>query len=166
MKAVNIELTQYDSALAQKEQLVVINKIDLPGVRAEVDRIKADFAEAGIKVLFASAATGEGVKGLMAEAMGVLSQLTRKEAEGQPPLKVFRPRPRTARPAVHKEGDTFVVAAPGLDRLITREAETGSGVPRQLRQQFDRRGITKALIRAGIKTGDRVRCGEREWEWA
>jgi Obg family GTPase CgtA-like protein len=31
--------------------------------------------------------------------------------------------------------------------------------------QLARMGITKALEKAGIKPGDKVRCGEYEWEW-
>ena len=26
-------------------------------------------------------------------------------------------------------------------------------------------GVTKALERAGVKPGDKVRCGNFEWEW-
>jgi Obg family GTPase CgtA-like protein len=35
----------------------------------------------------------------------------------------------------------------------------------QLNYQFKRLGIDKALEKAGVKTGDKVRCGELTWEW-
>ncbi|GAH87405.1 unnamed protein product, partial [marine sediment metagenome] len=35
----------------------------------------------------------------------------------------------------------------------------------QLKRQLARLGVSKALERAGIKPGDRVRCGNLEWDW-
>jgi GTP-binding protein len=63
---------------------------------------------------------------------------------------------------VRKEGDTFVVTAPGLRRIFARTEMTS---PRQFSRQLARLGVTKALERAGVKPGDRVRCGNLEWEW-
>ncbi len=165
MLKVNAELSLYDSALARKEQLVAVNKIDLPEVRARQTGIEDDFAASGVRVYFISAATKEGVSQLMAETMGRLSQITRQETVGETPRKVFRPQPRVTAPEVHKEGDTFVVTSPELERLVARMTDTTSGVRWQLKRQLQRLGITKTLARAGVKPGDRVRCGNFEWEW-
>ena len=35
----------------------------------------------------------------------------------------------------------------------------------QLNRQLARMGIKKALEKAGVKPGDKVRCGNLEWEW-
>ena len=35
----------------------------------------------------------------------------------------------------------------------------------QLRRYLARLGVGKALEKAGVKPGDRVRCGNLEWEW-
>ena len=57
MVRVSTELSLFDSALAQKPQLVVVNKIDLPQVRTRLAEMKDDFDKAGITVHFVSAAT-------------------------------------------------------------------------------------------------------------
>jgi len=90
MARVNTELSLFDSALAQKPQLVVVNKIDLPEVRAHLDEIRDSFA--GTKVLFVSAATGEGIPELMAETMNMLQSVPKPEAGKI--KKVFHPKPR------------------------------------------------------------------------
>lgn len=92
MAQVNTELSLFDSALAQKPQLVVVNKIDLPQVKARLAEIGESFAAAGSKALFVSAATGEGVPELMAETMKILQSAPKPEAGKR--KKVFRPQPR------------------------------------------------------------------------
>jgi len=164
MRHVNDEVKLYDSALAQKLQLVVVNKIDLPQVRTRLAQLKEDFGNAGTIPFFISAATGEGVSELMAETMKVLAQVKTEVGAGIP-KKVFRPQPKATGARVHKEGDTFVVEAPELERIVARADETSLGVHQQLRRQLARRGVSKALEKAGIKPGDRVRCGNLEWEW-
>jgi len=168
MIKVNTELILYDSALAQKPQLVAVNKIDLPEVRARLAEIKEAFSQASIKPLFISAATGEGVAELMTDTGKMLAQLIppqREEGE-EPPMKVFRPQPRDKGISVHKEGDIFVVVAPELERIIAG-ADTGSPeVRQQISRQIARREVRQALEKAGIKTGDKVHLGNLEWEWA
>ncbi len=165
MAQVNTELSLFDSALAQKSQLVVVNKIDLPQVRTRLAELRESFTSAGSKALFVSAATGEGIPELMAETMNMLQSAAGTEAGGKILRKVFHPQPRGVTLRVHKEGDTFVVTAPELERLVTRTGVVSYGVRRELRRQFARLGVSKALERAGVKPGDRVRCGNFEWEW-
>jgi len=166
MIQVNAELSLFDSDLAQKPQVVVVNKIDLPQVQARLAEIKDAFSSAGTTPLFVSAAAGEGVAGLMAETMKVLHSVTvERESEERIPVKVFRPQPKGKSPKVYKEGNTFVVVAPELERIVARTDETSSGVRWQLSRQLGKLGISKALERAGVKPGDRVRCGDLEWDW-
>ena len=66
---INNELNRYDAALAQKPQIVVVTKIDIPEVREQADRIKAHFEACGYPTFMISAVTGEGVRELV-EAVG------------------------------------------------------------------------------------------------
>lgn len=166
MVHVNAELSLFDSALARKPQLVAVNKIDLPQVQARLAEIKDAFISAGIVPHFVSAATGRGVPELMTEAMKVLRQVPDKVEAGQKtPAKVFRPGPRNIRASVHKEGDTFVVVAPEIERILAGSDIAGSEVRWQLERQLTKSGVNKALLKAGVKPGDKVRCGNLEWEW-
>lgn len=166
MIRVNTELSLFDSALAQKPQLVVVNKVDLPQVQSRLADIKDAFTNAGTPVLFISAANGEGVAELVSEAMKMLSQVAAKvEAGKKIPKMVFRPQPKGAGASVHKEGDAFVVVASGMERIVARVDMTDPEVRWQLQRQLTRLGVSKALERAGVKPGDKVRCGNFEWEW-
>ncbi|MFC1903190.1 Obg family GTPase CgtA, partial [Chloroflexota bacterium] len=149
--------------LAQKPQLVTVNKIDLPEVQARLSEIEDAVTDVGTTPYFISAVTEEGIKELMAEAMKLLDIVADEAKAGeQLPKKIFRPQPRGAAPNVHKEGDTFVVESPELERLVGRIDGSGSGV---LGGYLRRLGLSKALQRSGVKPGDKVRCGNLEWEW-
>ena len=166
MVKVNAELGLFDSALAQKLQLVVVNKIDLPLVKARLAEIKDAFSSVGIPVLFISAAKGEGVADLMAEAVRMLIQVAvGVDMGGKVPQAVFRPQPRDVSFGVHKEGDSFIVVTPKLERIIARVDMTSPEVCRQFQRQLVRLGVKKALEKAGVQPGDKVRCGNFEWDW-
>jgi GTP-binding protein len=160
-----MELRLFDSGLAGKRQVIAVNKIDMPEVRARIDDIRRAFAEAGETALFISAATGEGVAELMAETASTVQQLARDAAAAsQGPGKVFRPQPRM-RTEVHKEGDVFVINSSEIQRIVARVDIKDPEVLRQLRGRMERIGIGRMLVKMGIKRGERVRCGESEWEW-
>jgi len=163
MTRVNTELGLYDATLARKPQLVVVNKIDLPEVRARLGEMVDMFRSIGIEPMAVSAVTGEGVTELMARAHDVLKQVG--DINSEPPAKVFRPGPRGRRVVVSKDGDTFVIQAVALERLIARSDIADSAVRWQLNQQLERLGINRALKKSGAVPGDKVRCGEMEWEW-
>ncbi len=166
MARVNTELSLFDSALAQKPQLTVVNKVDLPQVRTRLAEMKDSFSRAGNTVLFASAATGEGVAEIMTEAMKMLARVAAKVKTGEKvPRQIFRPQPREVGASVRKEGDTFVVEAPELERIVARVDMTSPEVRWQLQRQLIRLGVSKALEKAGVEPGDKVRCGNFQWEW-
>jgi GTP-binding protein len=93
-RAINTELAQYDPALAEKRQLVVLNKIDLPEARQALAKVKAALAEAERPVIAISALTGEGIPDLLRLVLEVLEEERGKAAwpEGEA-YRVFRPQP-------------------------------------------------------------------------
>jgi GTP-binding protein len=64
-EAINRELRLYDPELAKRPQIVVLNKIDVPEVRARRARIAAPFKRRGLALHAVSAVTGEGVPELL-----------------------------------------------------------------------------------------------------
>jgi GTP-binding protein len=166
MARVNAELSLFDPALALKPQLVVVNKIDLPHVQARLSEIKKAFSDAGTPVFFISAETGEGVSELIIKVAKMLSQVGKEvRVTDEAPVTVFRPQPRSPGAIVNREGEVFIVISPEFERIITRVDITSPEVRRQLRGPLARLGISRALKKAGIKPGDKVRCGNFEWEW-
>ncbi|MBI1877979.1 MAG: GTPase ObgE, partial [Chloroflexi bacterium] len=63
---INEELHLFSSKLAEKPQLVVLNKIDLPDAQAHWPVVQARAKELGLEALQISAVTGQGVPALVA----------------------------------------------------------------------------------------------------
>jgi len=72
-EALNRELRLYDPRLAERPQIVALNKIDVPEVRRKLKTLAAPFKRRGLKLLPVSAATGEGVPQLLEAAWRILS---------------------------------------------------------------------------------------------
>lgn len=61
LEIINNELTQYDPALGEREQIVVLNKIDVPEAAELAAEVRPSLEEKGLEVFAISAVTGEGV---------------------------------------------------------------------------------------------------------
>ncbi|MFH1381675.1 MAG: GTPase ObgE [Chloroflexota bacterium] len=164
MIKVNGELSLFDPLLGARSQLVVVNKIDLPEVQARLPEIREAFNQVGTRVFFASAVTREGMVEVLAEAKKRLQPMaTGKETAVAVPVKVFRPRPQPNL-SIRKEDGTFIVVSPELERIVARVDMAGPEVRRQVNRQLMKLA-GKTLERAGIRPGDKIRCGSFEWEW-
>jgi GTP-binding protein len=161
MEVVNTELRRYNPILLQKPKIVVVSKVDLPEVKIRLKVLKVKFASAGITPCFISPETGEGVSRLMAEVVKVLGMAVPRAGDAIF-KKVFHPKPKR-KVSVKNVNGIFVVEALQLERMIVRE-DLG-GVNEQLRRLLLRLGVAEVLKKAGIKAGDRVRCGKLEFTW-
>jgi GTP-binding protein len=63
--ALNHELACFNPQLAQRPQIVVATKVDLPNVRQRLPEVQQCFATHGHEILPISAATGEGLEALL-----------------------------------------------------------------------------------------------------
>lgn len=71
-RTINAELRHYQGDLAEKVQIVVLNKMDLPEARQAVAPFKAALGDHGLLAI--SAATGEGVAALVQEIQKTLAE--------------------------------------------------------------------------------------------
>ena len=71
-QAINKELGSFSPALLEKLQLVAFNKIDLPDAKSRLKKAVDLFKRKGIKIFPVSAATGEGLPGLLDEIIRLL----------------------------------------------------------------------------------------------
>lgn len=95
MNRLNEELRLYRLSLAQKPQLVAVNKIDLPEVQARLPQIQQVFGSLGLRVFFISAATKQGLPELISTVAELVDVVTAEEAVSEAPLAIFRPQPKT-----------------------------------------------------------------------
>jgi GTP-binding protein len=79
--ALRKELTLYDAKLADRAEILVVNKIDLPATRKRFAALKRIFAGRGCKLYGISAATGEGLPEVLELAWKALIQARQQEKD-------------------------------------------------------------------------------------
>lgn len=97
MDKLNRELSLYKPELAEKPQIVAVNKVDLPKVQARLPEIKGLFESRGVRIFVISGITGQGVKELMSEIADTLDKVGVGKIEVEPAPVVFRPKPKNKR---------------------------------------------------------------------
>ncbi len=81
---INAELAAFDPALAERPQVVAMSKADLPDVREAWKQAKRRFARRGVELHLVSAATGEGVREVLAALYARLAPLSTAAASSEP----------------------------------------------------------------------------------
>lgn len=161
---INHELANYGE-LAERPQIVVCNKSDLPDSEENVARLKAHLAELGLDypVFVVSAPTHQGFDALLDKTGDMLEAL--------PPIVHFEEevsyddsvKPGTFE--VVRDGAVFEVVGSSMQRLIDSvnfdDEESMSWFHRTLRKW----GVIDALRKAGAQEGDTVRIIDMEFDF-
>ncbi|MBI4338157.1 MAG: GTPase ObgE [Chloroflexi bacterium] len=161
----NQEVALYGKDLASKPQVVAVNKVDLPEVQARLPELRAALEPIAGTVFAISAATGEGVEGLLAKVAGLLATLRRAAPlpPGQP-VVLQRPRPQR-RAAIERQGEVFLLKWPRAERIAELLKAGDAWAVMQFRQELARMGAARALERAGAVPGSKVVVGNVKLEW-
>ncbi len=78
--ALRRELALYDAKMAARDEIVVLNKVDLPATRKRLPTIKKLFSRRGLKLHGISAATGEGLPEVLEAAWKALAKARQKQS--------------------------------------------------------------------------------------
>ncbi|MGC9348666.1 MAG: GTPase ObgE [Anaerolineae bacterium] len=165
-EAINAELEAFGHGLMDKPQLVVINKVDVPGVRDLMPEFEAAFAERGYdEVMAISALTHENTRELMGRVYQMVQEAPEPELE--------RPTPVVIRPDLEAEDFTIFRAGPGIwrvrgdkiERAVSRTRTEYHEALLRLHSYLEREGVIEALRAAGVQEGDTVRIADFEFDW-
>ena len=162
---VNRELGLFNHELADKPQVLVVNKVDMMSAdrRREVEDI---LKLLGVPFFFISAITGEGVEHLVEETLRMVDALPQPmSATASATTPTIRPEPARHRPRVWRDEDAYVVDSPRANRLLVLANLKDRRVQVQLWRELKRMGLAAELEKAGVQTGDTVRMGKVEMEW-
>ena len=160
--AINRELAAFGHGLAQKPQLVALNKVDMPQVRARWPQIRAALEAQGYPAMAISALAREGTRELLYRAAHMLAELPEEVPARE--LPVFRPDDDEAF-TIERDDDGWWVRGVRVERLAAMTVWNLDEAVRRFQRTLERMGITAALEEAGVQPGDTVRIGERELVW-
>lgn len=162
---VRSELEAYKDEVAAKPEIVVANKLDLPGARDGLMQLRRALPDR--TVVGVSTITNEGVPELLEAVTNVLAQLPKPDEPVTDQVRVYRLAPE------EDEGFTVEATQAGVyrvrgkrvERLVAMTDLNSEEGTDHLQKQLDRLGVFEALEKAGVQIGDTVSIGEWETEW-
>ncbi|MCX6027766.1 MAG: GTPase ObgE [Chloroflexi bacterium] len=180
-EAINQELELFDPALAAKPQIVVLNKMDLPDVRALWPELARELRARGVaEPLAISAATGDGVNDVLRRAVTVLAELPMSaslletEKLGYAARPDFVTQPKPSAPEVEDKSFTVERDRDGawhvhgayIEKIVKMTRWEYYDAVMRFQRILQALGITEALQSRGVHEGDTVRIGPMELEWS
>ncbi|MEZ4666671.1 MAG: Obg family GTPase CgtA [Anaerolineae bacterium] len=164
---INSELALYDENLADKSQIIVFNKMDLPEAQEKWAKIGRWFGARGIKPLAISALTRENVKGLIQHMFEMVQSLP------ESPLVPDSQMPTYDLP-IEEEIFNIVREGTGIYRVVGKRIERAAAMTHwdyddaimRFQDILETLGVSTALEQAGVQVGDTVHIGDFELEWS
>lgn len=161
---INQELALFSPKLAEKPQIVVLNKIDLPDAENHWPAIRARAQELGLPAYKISAVTGEGVSKLIGYLFERLPEIPR-EPLYEEEVPVFTLDQDENYFEVEKLPNGWRVTGPRVERLAQQTYWDSDEAIMRAYRVLERIGVHEALREAGVEPGDTVFLHDVELEW-
>ena len=164
---INRELSEYSAKLKEKEQIIALNKTDLIFDKSELDGIKNRFKEKGYAVFEISAATGKGVKELLAYAGERLSDIPEEELYGAEDMYREEFDLKEEKPFDIFVADDGIPTVTGvfIKKLMANTNPTDYESMQYFQRALKAKGVIDALSDMGVKEGDTVRLEDMEFDF-
>lgn len=163
---INEELKKYSEKLSTRKQVIVANKIDVMQDDSLYNQVEEMAKEKQIEIFKISAATGEGVKELIATISKLLKELPKEETiEATEERVVYTLKDDKEEFEVEVIDGEYIVSGPAVERLMGRVNIQDNESMHYFQKQLNQLGIEAKLKEKGIKEGDSVKILEWEFEW-
>jgi GTPase len=161
---INSELALFDPNLAKKPQVVAVNKIDIPDVRARWPELEAKLKQKGFLPHAISAVSGENVRTLIYKAIELLANSPLPEPVDSVP--VYRAESDPSHFIIKQIPEGWRVSGDAIERAAEMTYWDNDASIRRFQRILEILKINEALRQAGVQEGDIVFIGEYELEWS
>lgn len=159
---INKELLEYNPALADKVQVIVLNKCDLPDSRQLIEEFTKQLPQTEIFLI--SAATGEGVNLLLDKLIGLLKQIPVESYHFEPETIELVPEDREI--VIERDDSAaFIVKNEALLKRILRFDLENDDSVRSFHKLLKHWKVYDSLKEAGAQEGDTVIIGDFEFDY-
>ncbi len=162
---INSELALFDPNLANKPQIVALNKIDQPEVQERLADIKKKFKKQKVEFMTISALARTNTREVLLKAAQELADLPGLE-DVPAPVPVYHPKEDAKDFVVTREDEThWRLSGAGIERAAAMTYWEHDGSVRRFQKIMETLGVDDALRKAGVKNGDTVAIGDFELDW-
>ncbi|MDQ0214566.1 GTP-binding protein [Oikeobacillus pervagus] len=167
---INNELKEYNLRLTERPQLIVANKMDIPGAEENLKDFKEKLPE-DVRIFPISAITKKGLRELLFAIADQLEKtaefpLSESEEEQVTERVLYKHEESTQEFIITRESDgTFVVSGEKIERLFKMTDFTRDETVKRFARQLRSMGVDEALRQRGARNGDTVKLLEYEFEF-
>lgn len=163
--AIRAELKNYSPQLAERPEIVVANKADLPGAEENLARFRAAYPEK--EVFLVSAAAHTGLDELRASMMKLLKTLPEEETIREDGVIEEWQMEDEELTFTVERGEDGILEANGslIEQIFARINPDEIDSMRHFHKLLKDMGIIRALEKAGAKDGDTVRLNGEEFDY-
>lgn len=164
---ISTELALYDEKLADRPEIVVVNKMDIAEVREYWELIKEQLEARGVKQPMAiSAITRENVPQLVQRVFEMISQIPETELDDGTGMPVYEIEDEAVKFEVDVEDGIYYVSGERIERAAAMTYWDYEEAVSRFQKTLETLGVSEALEKSGVKPGDTVFIGDFELEWS
>ncbi len=165
--AINDELRLHSEKLASLQQIVALNKVDMPDAAKIIEALKPELESRGLEVFEIAALTGEGLQPLLYRIVVKLDELPRELEEPADEVVRFTVTQSDDVWDAHKVADgEYEIEGRAVEMLVRRTDLTNEYAIRRMHRQLEKMGVIKWLRDQGVTEGDTVRIYGIEFEFS
>ncbi len=153
---INNELRLYSEKLAEKPQIVLANKADIPQFAENFEAFKAELEERGYRVFGLSAATRQGVREVLNYTLELLSTLPEDTDDDYEVFDLDELREQEEEMRIEIEDGVYIVTGARVRKIVGSTNFDDYESMQYFQRALIKCGAIKALKKAGIQEGDTV----------
>lgn len=165
---INDELKQYNLRLTERPQVIVANKMDIPGSEENLEKFKEQLEE-DLPIFPISAVTRQGLRDLLfkiADLLETTPEFPLEDQEDEETHILYKHEAQEIPFEISRDDDgAFVISGPQIEKMFKMTNFTRDESIRRFSRQMRGLGVDEALRERGAKNGDIVRLLEFEFEF-
>ncbi len=161
---INDELVKYSEKLAEKPQVIVANKMDIPSFDDNFEKFKAQMEDEGYTVFAISAATHRGIDEVINYTSRMLAELPRDEEDDYDYLDLDEVRNNDSI-EINVEDGIYIVEGMYVRKIVGSTNFDDYESLQYFQRALRKSGIIDMLEEKGIKEGDTVHMYGVEFDY-
>lgn len=162
---INKELESFNKKMMLKPQVIVANKMDVPGAKENLEEFKKKVKD--VEIFEVSAMNNEGMDNLLIHLADMLDNIEKlplyedEEIESHVFYKFEREQPFT----ITHEGNEWVIRGKEVEKLLKMTRFTSDEAANRFANKLRKMGIDDKLRELGAQEGDTIRILDFEFEY-
>ncbi len=170
LEVLRAELVAHDPALAERVEVVALNKVDVPDGAAMAEMVRSELESRGYEVFEVSAVSGAGLDALRYRLGDLVAAARAGDPEatddgGEAPIVITLDDHGPAYRIGRDPSGVLAVVGRQVERWVQMLPVNNPDAARYLQGRLRRAGVVRALVKAGARSGDDVVIGDMLFEF-